>query len=280
MNTQFKDDNKDLSDYIRDLTKEEIEFFAGNGWVFVPGYIDANLMKEVTQHYRDWTGLQWDEWPEDPEEQDKFNQAVKNLMANVIKFNIRLEDPWMWNFLTQRKLGKAAADLLKVPSVKLLSDTLHVKLPAATGRTEKLRWHQDFPSIPIDRAEAVQTWIALVPITPDMSPMAHMSGSHREKPNGIHELANETIEETYPELFDKYEISELHTYAPGDAVFHHCLTYHTSEANRTNRIRMGISSLRFSARSLYTGQSLSHTDGLGMQPLKLFSHANFPTVYP
>lgn len=58
----------------------------------------------------------------------------------------------MQNFLTQRKLGKSAAELLKVPSVKLLSDTLHVKLPAATGRTERLRWHQDFPSMPVDRA--------------------------------------------------------------------------------------------------------------------------------
>lgn len=280
MSTRFSGENEDFSAYIRDLTQDEIDTFWQQGWVYAPNFIDAELVEQVRQHYKAWTGIKWDEWPADPEEQRKFTELLNSLQTTGIFFNIRLDDAWMNNFITQKKLGKASADLLKVPSVKLLSDTLHVKQPASSGHSAALRWHQDFPSMPLDRAEALQTWIALAPITPDMGPMSHMNGSHREMPNGIHQLAGETAEEAYPELWDKYEVSEPRQYAAGDVLFHHCLTYHSSAANQTDRIRWAMSSLRFSSRTLYTGQSLSHTNGLGMEPLKRFDHPNFPTVYP
>jgi ectoine hydroxylase-related dioxygenase (phytanoyl-CoA dioxygenase family) len=272
----------DLSKSIRDLTKEEISFFVENGWVHAPAFIDPQLADEVVQHYMDWTGLKWKDWPSDPKEQQEFRDAVDGVKSRGQKgrMAIRQSDPWMFNFIAQRKFGEAAARLLNVPSIKPLSDTLHVKYPMSSGQSFSLPWHQDFPAIPADRAEACQMWLALVPITPDMGPMVHLSGSQHEKPGGMFGYGTETAEENYPEIFEKYKPSTPKALGKGDAVFHDVLTYHCSGLNLTDKVRWAMSSIRISARSLYTGQFNINTNDLGLTPLKPFDHPNFPTVYP
>jgi ectoine hydroxylase-related dioxygenase (phytanoyl-CoA dioxygenase family) len=272
----------DYSDQIRDITDEEVETFWKNGWVYVPGFITKNLCDQVIQHYADWTGLKKD-WPADEQGQQEFIAAIESLAKRKKgTFAIRQEDAWMFNYVTQRKFGEAAARFLKVPEIKVLSETLHVKYPASSGHSRELVWHQDFPSIPIDRAEAVQFWAALVPITPEMGPMVHLNGSHRTMPGGIlaETSTQENALELYPELFEEYETSTPLTYAPGDAIFHHSLTWHRSGENHTDKVRWAMSSYRFSARSRYTGQANLNTDGLGLEPRKHFDHPNFPTVFP
>lgn len=270
----------DLSPYIRDLTDEELATFEKNGWVHAPNFINKELCDEVIDHFVAWTGIPR-EWPNDPDEQKKFVEAVDGLL-NKPKgtFAIRQEDPWMFNFVMQQKFGKAAAQLLNVPSVKVLSETLHAKFPKTSGRGRRLAWHQDFPSMPIDRAEAVQTWIALVPMTPEMGPMVHLTGSHRSMPGGMLAEVDERAEELYPHIFETYEASEREPYQAGDAMFHHGLTWHSSGDNMSDKVRWAMSSVRFSARSRYTGQANYNTDGLGLEPRKPFDHPNFPTVYP
>ena len=270
----------DLSDQIGDITDAQVETFWRNGWVHVPGFLSKALCDEVIEHFVAWSGLKRN-WPADPEGQREFIAAI-DAMGKRTKgaFAIRQEDPWMFNYVTQRKFGEASARLLKVPAVKPLSETLQIKYPASSGHSRPLAWHQDFPSIPADRAEAVQFWLALVPITPDMGPMVHLNGSHRCMPGGMLAEMGESAEELYPELFEQYETSKPLTYAAGDAIFHHCLTWHASGENKTDKVRWAMSSYRFSARARYTGQANFNTDGLGLVPRQHFDHPNFPTVYP
>lgn len=276
-----EDGKLDLSPYIRDITDEHVVEYWEKGWVVVRGFVDPALCDEVIRHYMDWIGLRWREWPSDPAEQREFVEVSQRIRDNWgSRFAIRQHDPWMFNYVTQPKFGEAAARFMKVPAVKTLSETLHVKFPQSSGHSRKLEWHQDFPSIPIDRAEAVQFWLALVSITPDMGPMTHLNGSHREPPGGMMGVVGEDATEIYPELFERYTESEPGTYAPGDAVFHNSLTWHASGVNRTDRVRWAMSSYRISARSRYTGQHNFNTDGLGLVPNQHFDHPNFPTVYP
>lgn len=279
MTTQF--DAADLSPYIRDLTDAEVDFFKAHGWLYAPQFIDPALAEEVRQHYKAWSGLRWDEWPANEAEQQEFVELVKTRVTDARKsMAIRQDDPWMFKFVTQRKLGEATARLLGVESVKPLSETLQVKYPQSSGYSSELPWHQDFPSMPIDRAQAAQTWIALAPITDDMGTMKHLDGSHREPPYGMHHFSNENPREILPELWEKYQTIAPRGYAAGDAMFHHCLTFHCSGSNHTNKIRWAMSSLRMSGKSIYTGQQNVNTDGLGLQVNKFFDHPNFPTVYP
>ncbi len=68
--------------------------------------------------------------------------------------------------------------------------------------------------------------------------------------------------------------------AKGDAVFQHVWTWHTSWINHTDKVRWGLSSIRFSGRPVYTGQWNANTNDLGLESNKLFDHPNFPTNYP
>lgn len=271
----------DLSEHIRDINEDEIARFWRDGWVYVPNFISAALCEEVIDHYMKWSGLRWREWPKEGDEQQAFIAAIQNIQNRPgSRFAIRQHDPWMFNYVMQRKFGEAAARILKVPSIKPLSETMHVKYPQSSGHSRELAWHQDFPSIPADRAESVQLWTALVPISEDMGQMVHLTGSHREMPGGMLGVVGEDARELYPDLFERYEISKPKPLKAGDALFHHTLTWHCSYANETDRVRWAMSSVRMSARCRYTGQHNFNTDGLGLIPNKHFDHPNFPTVYP
>jgi ectoine hydroxylase-related dioxygenase (phytanoyl-CoA dioxygenase family) len=273
--------HRDLSAFIRDLTDAEVEQFDEFGWVHVRGFVDPLLCEKIIAHYAAWTGMHWREWPEDPAEQQRFRETVDRFRTRPKwYFAIRQEDPWMFNYVTQRKFGEAASRLIKAPEIKPLSETLHVKYPEATERAHKIDWHQDFPSLPIDRALAVQFWLALVPITVDMGPMVHLNGSHRSPPGGMMGETGEDAKSIYPELFERYECSKPRDYAAGDAIFHHSLTWHASSPNLTNKVRWAMSSYRVAASCRYTGQANFNTDGLGLEPRKTFDHPNFPTVFP
>jgi ectoine hydroxylase-related dioxygenase (phytanoyl-CoA dioxygenase family) len=273
--------HEDLSRHIAGITEEQIETFWKQGWVLVPKFVSEDLCDQVVEHFKIWSKLRWNEWPKDTRDQQEFVAAIERVYKSAKRlFAIRQDDPWMFNYVTQRKFGEAAARLLKVPAVKPLSETLQIKYPSSSGHSKALAWHQDFPNIPCDRAEAVQCWLALVPISEDMGQMVHLTGSHRELPGGMMTTTGEDARELYPELFEKYEVSKPKPLAKGDAIFHHALTWHTSYANETDRVRWAMSSYRISARSIYTGQQNFNTDGLGLIPNKPFDHPNFPTVYP
>ena len=272
---------EDLSPLIGDVTEEHVETFARDGVVTIPGFVKPELCEEVIKHFMAWSGMRWKEWPSDPAEQEAFVAAVDGAYNRPKgTFAIRQEDPWMFNFVTQRKFGEAVAKLLKVPSVRMLSETLHVKQPSASGKSKPVIWHQDYPSLPIDRAEAAQFWCALVDVTPEMGPMTHLKGSHKSIPGGMVAECGEDAHELYPELFEEFKPTKIQALSQGTAVFHHGLTWHMSGHNRTDKVRWAMSSYRVSSRARYTGQANFNTDGLGLKPREVIDHPNFPIVYP
>ena len=272
---------QDLSPMIGDVTPDHIETFKRDGVVTIPDFVKPELCEEVIDQFMKWSGVRWREWPSDPAEQKAFGDAIDGLSSkdrNV--FAIRQDVPWMFNYVTQRKFGEAAAKLLGVPETKIISDTLLLKPPVRSGKTLVVPWHQDFSSIPIDRAEAVQFWLALVDVTPEMGPMTHLKGSHRSMPGGMVGETHEDAQALYPELFEQYQPTPIKHLAQGTAVFHHALSWHASNPNQTDKVRWAMSSYRISSRCRYTGQANYNTDGLGLVPRKHFDHPNFPTVYP
>ena len=270
---------EDLSPHLGDVLPEHVEAFQRDGFVQVDNFVSEELCDRVVKHFGDWTGLRWAEWPSDPAEQAKFTAAFEEARKKPHWFfAIRQDDPWMFNYVTQRKFGEAVAQLLDVPAVKILSETLHAKMPELSGKGHPVPWHQDFPWLPLDRGQAVQTWTALVDVTEDMGPMQHLIGSQNSIP-GIRGGTGDRAEDIFPELFEKYAVSKLHGVPKGACVFHHAMTWHASGRNETNRVRWAMSSYRMSDRTIYTGADNENTNGLGLLPNKRFDHPNFPTVY-
>ncbi len=270
---------EDLSPHIGDVLPEHVEAFWRDGFVQIDNFVSDELCDRVVEHFGDWTGIRFKSWPSDPAEQAKFKAAYEEAKKKPRWFfAIRQDDPWMFNYVTQRKFGEAVAKLLKLPSIKVLTETLHAKMPGPSGQSSSFDWHQDFTYLPIDRAQAAQTWVALVDITPDMGPMQHLIGSHRSMP-GIRSGFGELAEDVFPELFEEYQATPLHGVPKGAGVFHHCMTWHASAPNQTDRVRWAMSSYRMSAKAIYTGADNLNTNGLGLKPNKMFDHPNFPTTY-
>jgi ectoine hydroxylase-related dioxygenase (phytanoyl-CoA dioxygenase family) len=269
----------DLSEHIRSLTDEEVEAYRENGWIEAKGFITGELCAQIVEHYKAWSGVRWDEWPSDPAEQEEFMAAVAEVTKPGAIFAARQDDPWLFNYVTQPKLGEAAARLMGVPAIRPFSESLQLKYPKSSGRSYEIGWHQDWPYMPIDRIDAVQLWVALRPVTEDMGCMVHLTGSHREPPMGMLGYAGEDARDKFPWLWEKYEQSKPHAMEPGDVMFHHGLTWHYSYPNETDRIRWAMSNQRIAADCLYTGQQNYNSDGLGLVPNKTFDHPNYPIVY-
>ena len=125
---------EDLSPYIGDVKPEHVETFWRDGFVQVNDFVSPDLCDRVVDHFTSWTGIRWKEWPKDVAEQQAFRAAV-DVASKKPKwfFAIRQEDPWMFNYVTQRKFGEAVAKLLKIKQVKILTETLHAKMPDVSG---------------------------------------------------------------------------------------------------------------------------------------------------
>jgi ectoine hydroxylase-related dioxygenase (phytanoyl-CoA dioxygenase family) len=274
----------DLSDRFGEITDEQVEKYWRDGWVEVKGFVDPALCEELVQHYKVWTDVHWDEWPDDRAEQEEYRAALTRFKdrrsSGKGQFAAREEDPFIFNFCVQRKIGEATAKLMRVPAVKVFTDTLHCKQPeevavAASGQLF-YPWHQDYPHMSVDRVEVIQMWLALRDVTPEMGPMVHLTGSHETPPMGA---MMQDAPERYPWLFERYQATAAHALAQGDAMFHHPLCWHASAPNTTNRPRWAMTCNRISADCLYTGLSMANTNGLDLPIWKPFDHPNFPTIY-
>jgi ectoine hydroxylase-related dioxygenase (phytanoyl-CoA dioxygenase family) len=164
--------------------------------------------------------------------------------------------------------------------VRLWSDSTNTK-PAGAELTP---WHQDMQAFPFDRPEGGGMWVALVEITPEMAPLQHLSGSHREPwaeptEKDPTKVFTPGASITAEDALKKYPISPSQHLQPGDVLAHHALTFHgTEHGNDTDKIRWTWISQRFPADIIYIDKRNSRSDGLGLVPGQELDHEFFPVV--
>jgi ectoine hydroxylase-related dioxygenase (phytanoyl-CoA dioxygenase family) len=270
-------DARTFTDHIREVTDEEVAFYRQNGWVELKSMMSAELAAEILRHVKELAGLDFDEWPDDPD----LQQAFLDKASYQHRMRARQRDPWLRDFLANTKLGEAAARLTGKRPLRLFSETIFVQLPATSGLRSGTEWHQDFPAMPVDRAGAIQFWKALVPIDPEMGSMQHLSGSHREPPIGCPQFnGDQSAQDLVPELWERYELAPPHHFEPGDVLAHDIMTMHYAQPNQTNKLRWVLTSYRMPADTLYTGIP-NHITADYVDELKVwqpFDHPNFPIV--
>jgi Phytanoyl-CoA dioxygenase (PhyH) len=277
---------EDVDAQVRDVSDDEVSAFREQGWVSLPGLVSPDLAGALLSHLKAVTGLDYDELPRDHPDADAVVERVRGEGVAKIFYMSRLHDDTVWDVVTSRKLGEAAARLTGKRPLRLITDGVICKLPAWTERdlkagimTGQTPWHQDFGPVPWDRAGAVQFWLALCEITPEMGSMQHLTGSHREPPLGVeHYTTDQTLPDLYPELWDKYELSPAHHFHPGDVLAHDSLTVHYAQANRTERLRWVYTSYRAPANTLYNGIPNTRFTEFNLEPWKPFDHPKFPVV--
>jgi hypothetical protein len=285
---------KDVDSQVREVTDREVADYQAQGWVLLPGLLSAPLAAEMLAHVKQASGLDYDTLPRDHPDAGAIKARFHEHGMPKLFIMPRLQDQLMWDLASSRALGRASARLAGIGPMLMLSDGVLCKLPEWTGEVDMVTgpakgtitgatpWHQDFVSLPLDRAGGIQLWLALCEITPEMGSMQYLTGSHRERPLGGVQYGNtgQTMEGNHPELWEKYELSPpLHLQA-GDVIAHDSLVVHAAQRNTTDRLRWAHHSFRTPADTLNTGAPFSRfTDfGFDFKQWTTYEHPKFPVV--
>lgn len=272
---------------LREVTGEEVAFFDANGWVKLDALFSTELAGELLRHIRATFSARVD-GEDDYVEQRAPHLNVEWQPEEVAGTNLRESDDWVASLAHSRQLGEVGARLLGTRPLRLFQDAIFYKRPLKFGKwSGATPWHQDYPSMPMDRANGVQIWVAATEVTPDMGMLRYLSGSHRgvpplgkvrayRLPDGS--VPAEGAVAIYPWLLEQFEMSPSYDLQPGDAFAHHTMTMHCAEPNSSPRERWAWAVHYFDARVAYNGAPNLRTDDRGLRVNEVFDSPSFPVV--
>lgn len=175
-------------------------------------------------------------------------ESLRNLIPDQKQVVVQVVNIWeaddlFREHLYQPELCGMVSQLIGDPVLRVWHDQIQYKPPHAGGPTN---WHQDHPYWPIIQpADLVSAWVALDDATVEngcmwMVPRSHHWGPHKGGTIG-------TDPETFAPLPDMSLVPEGEEVRvvpcpvkKGQVMFHHCLTWHGSPPNRSDRGRPAI----------------------------------------
>jgi len=205
---------------------DEAEFFREHGWV---------AMREVVAPERAF---------ELARELDRVFPESRLPAARVHeRAGVSALSPLLAEQVRDPVIARRVAALLGAPRVQLLQDTALVKPPASAARVE---WHQDHTYTGFI-AECVSVRLALTDCTLLSGCLRVLDKSHRAGFRGdLRALRALSVGDDSRHM-PEGEVVPIEL-RPGDASVHHCLTFHSSEENRSDRPRMTLIARMFDAR--------------------------------
>ena len=206
------------------LSEEQIRFFEENGYVKLKHVLSAQLI----EHYRKAISKRVAELSADAlplEQRDTYGKAFLQVM------NLWTESGSVKKFVFGKRLGRIAAELMRVSGVRIYHDQALYK-EAGGGITP---WHADQYYWPVSSEKMVTAWVPLQATPPEMGPLAFCEKSHRFQIGRDLEISDKS------EITLKEALGQFHTedsgFELGDVSFHAGWTFHRAGANATARPR-------------------------------------------
>ncbi len=179
-----------------------------------------------------------------------------------------------------QKLCATAADLLETDCVRLWQDQALYK--EAGGR--KTDAHLDYPFWPVDKPRLVSAWIPFDGCKLGGGAMGYVQGSHKLGICRFVDIGHLKDEEPYDILKDTQVSSRPLVWieAPkGSVIFHHALTVHTADANRTNKTRRVFTTVYMADGCRRTRDDFSvYLDRDGIKKGDLIAGPGLPVAWP
>lgn len=207
-----------------ELTQEQIDFYAENGYVKLKGVFSGELL----EHFRRLIQARVAELSTDAlpmEQRSTYGKAFLQIM------NLWTESPEVKTFVFGKRLARIAAELMGVSGVRIYHDQALYKEPGG-GITP---WHADQYYWPVNSDRTVTAWVPLQQTPMAMGPLAFSEKSHRLQVGRDLEISDES-EMTLKEALNSFRMEDS-AYDLGEVSFHAGWTFHRAGANSTDRPR-------------------------------------------
>jgi len=157
--------------------------------------------------------------------------------------NLWEHDPVFRRQLHHPDVARIAATLLGCERVRVFHDHVIAKPPRG-GST--IPWHRDLPNWPIAAPRVLSCWLALDDVTAEAGAMRFMPGGHEQPITSSIDFLNTSVS------WGSREAEVVTVEVPaGWAIFHHCLTWHTSPPNRSDQWRRAYITICMDAESTF-----------------------------
>lgn len=191
-----------------------------NGYVIVRQAIDQELAGEARAHV---------EW---------LIKRHPGVRPEQFHAEMAREDPFWIRLVSDERLVDIAAEFVG-PDVALFA-THYICKPPRDGQA--VLWHQDGSYWPLDPMNVVTLWLAVTDSTPENGCMRVIPGTHGmrlEKVQTRKDIDNVLGSAISDELVDESKAVDVVLNA-GDLSIHHPSLIHGSEANTSEKWRMGL----------------------------------------
>ena len=239
------------------ITQQQIDYFADNGYLRYGPVLDTAEVEELRTALDNVIAIE-SAGGDDSEVEFQFGHrrgapmdtATQDERPRVLTqyVNMFKREPSYEQLLHHPVISGVACALLNSPRVRLWHDQVISKPPGDNGH---FRYHQDFYLWPLDEPRIVTCWLALDDVTPENGCMHVVPGSHKDPRFGLESYAAELAaraaaeaegreaEETVRQkmAYEPAEIGKPVELKAGECMFHHCLNFHATPANVTNRQR-------------------------------------------
>jgi ectoine hydroxylase-related dioxygenase (phytanoyl-CoA dioxygenase family) len=260
------------------LTREQVDFFNQNGYLKVGRVLDDAQVEVLRERLDQLIAGKSTGQPE----------LLRNLAGGELDsdavvvqvVNIWEADDQYCRLLSHPTVTRMAADLARTDLLRVWHDQIQYKPPRVGTST---RWHQDYPAwLMTFPAHLLSAWVALDDVTVETGCLRFVPGSHRW---GVHRGlgTGDSFEPTYDpkQLPAGAEVRvECMEVMKGECNFHHCLTWHGSAPNPTDRPRRAIAIHYMPAHVRYNS-AFNHVmkHRVTVPDGEILEGEYFPTVY-
>jgi ectoine hydroxylase-related dioxygenase (phytanoyl-CoA dioxygenase family) len=267
------------------ITQEDKTRFDRDGYWISPKLLtDEQIAALREAHERIWSGdFDGDGYPLYPIP-TSYDPVKLRKLDNGWWINDRVRET-----VTAPLLGRLAADLLDVDSIRLWHDQVIYK-PGLNGEPSNagnVGWHQDYGYWQSSSTtNMITAWIALQDTDLSNGGMMTILGSQKW---GLVKDSDTFFDQDMGALRRKYEgqghewVEEPCILKAGQASFHHALTFHGSGANLTSAPRLSVVAHLMPGDTRYKARVQRHDNVklLGPRPQdgQLFDNEYFPLLY-
>ncbi|MDF2719172.1 MAG: phytanoyl-CoA dioxygenase [Paenibacillus sp.] len=211
---------------------------------------------------------------------DDMKMSVSGRVVQIV--NIWMASEKFLRHAAHPVICAEIAQLCQTDTVRIWHDQVQYKPPVSGGPTG---WHQDYPLWPIIRpSDLVSAWVALDDAVIENGCMWMVPGSHKW---GDHQkyLASDSGFKPYhkqPELLPEGAVVEAVPFEikKGQVGYHHCMTWHGSPHNRSDRKRRAIAVHYMPGHTRYEPSGNHVMKGhVAVRPGEILAGENFPVVY-